>query len=235
MKLSSGKRIGQSGQELRAAASFSFILHGLFFFAAVLLHFAVTPKKYVPPSYQVDLVAQLSEADAPPQAPKPPIEQKVKAPPKPKVKPAPRKEVKAKAKKSDMPDLATQKQEERPEQKPEQAADPPPRQTGEGASVAVKSASGLEKPEFSYYSELVRRKIADNWRHLPVSRDVKVKVVFTILRSGWVDDVRLEEASGIFQFDQAAVRAIRSASPFPPLPEGFFRPFAVFSADLTPE
>jgi TonB family protein len=47
-----------------------------------------------------------------------------------------------------------------------------------------------------------------------------------------VGDTRLTESSGNFYFDQAAMRAILSSSPFPPLPEGFFKDSEVFSVDL---
>jgi len=59
-----------------------------------------------------------------------------------------------------------------------------------------------------------------------------VKVVFRVLRSGRVGEAKLQEASGNFYFDQAAMRAILASSPFPPLPEGFFKEYETFSVDL---
>jgi TonB family protein len=61
---------------------------------------------------------------------------------------------------------------------------------------------------------------------------MKVKVLFRILRSGRVGDTKLEQSSGNFYFDQAAMRAILLSSPFPPLPEGFYKDDEVFSVDL---
>ena len=55
---------------------------------------------------------------------------------------------------------------------------------------------------------------------------------FTILRSGLVVEPDIEESSGNFYFDQAALRAIQSSSPFPRLPEEFFQEQVVLSADL---
>jgi len=47
-----------------------------------------------------------------------------------------------------------------------------------------------------------------------------------------VGESKLEESSGNFYFDQAAMRAILSSSPFPPLPDDFSQEFALFSVDL---
>jgi protein TonB len=233
MKLYSGKRIGQSSQEFAATVVFSFFLHAVFLLAALFLYTSAVPKKYIPPFYDVKLVGQSSDLlpapstpAAPPAAAPPPQKTTVKAK---KTIPKPQ------AKKGDMPELVRQKQEKPVEQvQPALPAAPAqPEGRAEASPGAVKMTP--EMPEFLAYSNIIRRKIADNWKHLPVPKDAKVKVVFKILRSGWVDEVRLEEASGIFQFDQAAVRAIRASSPFPPFPEDIYRPFAVFSADLTPE
>jgi TonB family protein len=79
---------------------------------------------------------------------------------------------------------------------------------------------------------IVRDKVERNWNPPPGAKGAKVKVVFRILRSGRVGDSRLTESSGNFYFDQAAMRAILSSSPFPPLPEGFFKDSEVFSVDL---
>jgi TonB family protein len=40
----------------------------------------------------------------------------------------------------------------------------------------------------------------------------------TILRSGAVTEVNFEKRSGNRYFDESAMKAIRKASPFPPLP-----------------
>ena len=60
----------------------------------------------------------------------------------------------------------------------------------------------------------------------------KAKVEFTVLRSGRVGNAKLQVSSGNFYFDQAAVRAILMSSPLPPMPEGFYQDYAVFTVDL---
>ena len=59
-------------------------------------------------------------------------------------------------------------------------------------------------------------------------------MAFRISRSGRVTYSDLQEPSGNFYFDQAAMRAILSSSPFPPLPEGYFKDSMEFSVDLVP-
>ena len=252
MKLYTGEHIGQSGSELLIAVFFSFFLHAALVALTLILVTAAAPKVHIPLFYEVKLVGQPQElAPSPPPAAAPSLPKAepatVREKPQPKTKQTAPKPVAAAPKKGDMPELAKQKQEKpparvQPETQPQQAqpaqpavSAPSSEKVGAATTVAVKMSSGLEKPEFSYYSDLVRKKIKDNWKPLPVPKDTKVKVVFTVLRSGWVDDVKLEEESGIFQFDQAAIRAIRSSSPFPQFPENFYKPSAVFSAYLTPE
>jgi TonB family protein len=91
--------------------------------------------------------------------------------------------------------------------------------------------------KFGWYLALVREKIAQNWRPPPDTKDAKAKVLFTVNRSGWVDDVNLDadHSSGTFGFKQAAIRAIRSSNPFPPLPEEFSKLSVEFSVDLMAE
>ena len=97
-------------------------------------------------------------------------------------------------------------------------------------SVAVASTTG--EFQFPPYLAIVRDKVERNWNPPPGAKGAKVKVVFRVLRSGRVGESKLQEASGNFYFDQAAMRAILASSPFPPLPEGFFKEYETFSVDL---
>ena len=58
MKLLTGKRVGQSGQELVVSVLFSFLLHLIVLFGALFLYVRATPKVDVPPFYEVMLVGQ---------------------------------------------------------------------------------------------------------------------------------------------------------------------------------
>jgi colicin import membrane protein len=72
-----------------------------------------------------------------------------------------------------------------------------------------------------YYS-LIWSKVRQEWV-LPegiLHDDNLVAVIDAkILRNGTVDDVGFEKRSGNKYFDESAIKAIRKASPFPPLPE----------------
>ena len=247
MKLSSGKRIGQSGRELKAAAIFSFFLHGIIL-AAALLYLYATPKTHLPPSYNVKLVglpaepAQLPQASQGASQPAPPKQKTAKA--APKVKEAAPKTFKAQAKKGAMPELA------KPKQKPaEIAREQPPQPAGGTPSGATRAGVAGVKGEnvavttpqqdfkFGWNLNQVRDKISQNWRPPPDAPDAKARIIFAVNRSGWVGDVNLdaEHSNGTFGFKQAAIRAIRSSNPFPPLPEEFSKQTLEFSVDLMAE
>jgi outer membrane biosynthesis protein TonB len=262
MKLSSGKRIGQSSRELTTAAVFSFFLH-IIIFAAVFFYLHAYPK-YVPPIYQVKLVGLPSEPAKFPQAP---LEASQPAPPKQKAKAAPKEKAapreRAAIKKGAMPELARLPQKPTPTKPPkpeeplkpaltksakleEPLQKPPTASTGgtpagtttpgaKGESVGMPTTQ--QDFKFGYYLALVRGQISQHWRPPPDAPDAKARVVFSVNRSGWVGDVNLdtEHSSGTFGFKQAAIRAIRSSNPFPPLPEEFSKQTLEFSVDLMAE
>lgn len=223
MKLPSGKRLGQSGHELTLAAFFSFFLHVIVVVAALLLSSVVTPKAVFPPVYQVKLVGQLQEL-----APTPALPRQEAVPETAKPSPKPKK---AAPKKSAMPELKKARPE--PEYVAEDVAEPP-RPAEKKETVAGRQPSDFDK--FAWYYENIKRRIRGNWKSpVGVPKDTKATVVFRVLRSGWVEDVKLEAASKIYHYDRDAIRVIRSSSPFPSLPEDFPKQSAVFSVDLMPE
>ena len=78
---------------------------------------------------------------------------------------------------------------------------------------------------FSYYLSLIRFRIQDRWRPPYQTTGESNKLVtvvgFRILRNGGVSEVDMENSSGRFLFDQAAIRAIRTLGQLPPLPAEF--------------
>lgn len=230
MKLLTGTRIGQSHGEFMAAVLFSSFFHIIVIAASLLIVYTVRTRVYVPPFYSVklvDLPADLSQITpvmtpepAAPPAPEKPVEEKTRAaklkPAAPKAKAAPPKDA--------MPELKAEGKKK---------ADAPHRTEGkpqEAVSVAV--AGGEKEFPFMPYLAIVRDKVERNWNPPPGAKGATVKVLFTVLRSGRVGEAKLEAPSGNFYFDQAAMRAILASSPFPPLPEGFFRDYETFSVDL---
>ena len=248
MRLLSGKRIGQSRPELAYAVLFSFFLHVIILFAAIFLRLSITPKKYVPPVYQVKLVGQPVDIQVPTEhagraAPPIPKHEEKPVPPAPKKSTVPQRVAKTAPAKSALPELTQPKQRPRKEEeaKPEAIVKEQPAGPVGGPSVSGGvTASGVTvataQPDFKYqyYINTVREKIGQQWRPPPDVKDAKARVIFTVNRSGWVGEVNLdaEHSSGTFGFKQAAVRAIRSCNPFPPLPEEFAKQSLEFSVDL---
>jgi TonB family protein len=239
MKLLTGKRIGQSGEELSRAVLFSFLVHIIMFVAAIFLVFQGTPRVLVPPSYRVKLVAlppdianltpAMSEQASQPTAPvvKPQEMQQTKAPSKVAGKPArPRPSA---VSKDALPELDTKKAVTKAA---EETAPAQPPVAAEKKHEAVAVASTTQEFQFPPYLVIVREKVERSWSPPPGVKGARVKVMFKVLRTGRVGDAKLVESSGNFYFDQAAMRAILASSPFPPLPEGFFREFETFSVDL---
>jgi TonB family protein len=231
MRLHTGKKIGQARADLTFALIYSFLFHALVLVAWVFLYIVSSPKLHVPPYYQVQLVGQPAEVPSKESAPVP---QKQEQKPK-KAKPGPKpKKVLPKSKKATLPALVEQKQ--RPASEPEKPADTRgPQPAASSGPVAVTAPQ--QNFEFSWYLALVREKIGQNWRPPPDAPSAKARVIFVVNRSGWVEDVRPDTANsnGTFGFQQAAIRAIRSSNPFPPLPDEFSKLSVEFSVDLMAE
>lgn len=90
--------------------------------------------------------------------------------------------------------------------------------TGE-ATVRVEG----ENFEDDYYIMMVIRKVSRFWQN-PLRRtraSVSTVVYFRIHRDGSISDPRIDKRSGNSLFDNSALRAIRSSTPFPELPETY--------------
>jgi colicin import membrane protein len=252
MRLIRWKRIGQSGQELVAAVLFSFVIHGLLIAAVLLFSLIGSSKVSVPISYQVMLVSAPTAVEQTlPQEAQPPSTKPAEAPVQRKKSPkVPTSSARAKqqaAPKSAMPDLGASKAAQKKiERQPEAATEKekPAAPSGPAAPAgmaekkeAVAVSAGLQNqfPGLSGYFPLVKNKIEPNWNPPPGVKEARAKVQFRIFRSGRVGEVKLEESSGNFYFDQAAIRAILTSSPFPQLPDENPREYLEFSVDLTPK
>jgi colicin import membrane protein len=94
----------------------------------------------------------------------------------------------------------------------------------EGSSLpAVASRGHVEmNMKMRVYYSLIWSKVRQEWA-LPegiLHDDNLVAVIDAkILRNGNVDDVSFEKRSGNRYFDESVIKAVRKASPFPPLPE----------------
>ncbi len=92
-----------------------------------------------------------------------------------------------------------------------------------GAAVnAGLSMATLESNHPAYYSAITER-VQSNWA-FPEARDnreLSVIVSIRIKRDGGLLDAWVEKTSGSALFDESLLNAVRRASPFPPLPDGF--------------
>ncbi len=85
-------------------------------------------------------------------------------------------------------------------------------------SLSIETA----KFPFSYYVNIIRKKIVENWMWSQnYSGELKTVVYFKILRSGEIEELKIKESSSNKLYDNLCLRAVELARPFPPLPEGF--------------
>jgi len=96
-----------------------------------------------------------------------------------------------------------------------------------GGGVGSGSASPFGN-RFGYYEQLIRDKVARNWRSQDLDASVRnpVVVTFDILRNGSIQNVHVTRSSGNFAADQSAQRAILMSNPFQPLPAQYERDVA---------
>lgn len=98
---------------------------------------------------------------------------------------------------------------------PESVSVETPRRTGAAGGVTREFLD----VEFKQYYNAVGTKIQSLWVYPGESAgDLQTVLSLNLLRSGEVKSVRVEKASGNALFDESAIKAIKKASPFPPLP-----------------
>jgi TonB family protein len=118
--------------------------------------------------------------------------------------------------------------EKKPKEKPKEEPKPAPKEEERPLDVSVeKEQTSLvvdgQRFPFSYYLDAVERKVSQNWFSAVSAggEGLSCVVYFSLRRDGSVSDTRIEQSSGNAYFDRTALRAVRSASPFPPLPRAF--------------
>ncbi len=198
------------------------------------------PKLFAKPPEVIEAIAvvvvppQALGQEQPPPPPPPPPPPKVEEPEPEPVKPDPKPEPVP----EDVPVLV--KEEKRVEEKPPPLPppkrptpppkiEPPPKRVGSpfGKSLGASTNSatlGVEDPNFTYgyYLDRVVAVISSNWVRPPLG-NLQTKLHFRIRRDGSITDLRLVESSTQADFDEAALRAVRSSAPLPPLPKGYKR------------
>jgi len=184
------------------------------------------PDPKLPPARRAEVVrpAELPPPTlARPEERRPVLPPRVAELPRARELPTPRREVKEQTAERPatprIPPLSTSEPTPRP------AEAPPPRSPVAGQGKAAISAEVSDFP-FAWYLRQVLSKVEEEWaKRPPVSDPPQRPIIFVeILRNGSINPPRLEKSSGNNFYDQAALRAITNASPFPRLPDEWNRP-----------
>jgi len=84
---------------------------------------------------------------------------------------------------------------------------------------------GLSNFPYTYYLQNLHGKVSSNWLTAQIQTGLSgayhTTVLFKIFRNGRISDPKIIESSGVRTMDLSAIRAVRDASPFPPLPPGY--------------
>ncbi|MBN1621558.1 MAG: TonB family protein [Endomicrobiales bacterium] len=140
--------------------------------------------------------------------PAPPAEVKEQAPPKEEEIVIPKKPKKKAEKKKEEKKVTEKKEKPAPEPKPE------PKQLTPSSQISLESA----KFPYAYYTNMIVKKISQNWQWSVDFGELKAVLYFRIQRDGNIDSLEIKTSSGDKLFDKQALRAVEISSPFPPLP-----------------
>ncbi len=212
---------------------YSALCHG-----AVIATVWFVPELFAKPPEQFDSIAvvvvppQALGVEEPPPPPPPKIEPPPPEPPPPEPQ-APEPEPVP----EDVPVLVEKKKkkvekkppppaETRPAPPPK-VAEPPPKRVGSpfGSSLGAstnQATLGVEDPNFTYgyYLDRVVAVISSNWVR-PLMGNMETRLHFRIQRDGTIIQLRVVTPSAAREFDDAAMRAVETSSPLPPLPKGY--------------
>ena len=87
------------------------------------------------------------------------------------------------------------------------------------------------------FASLIRGKIATAKIYPPASRraghEGKVLIAFTLSKAGQILELSIDRSSGHESLDQAAMQAIKTASPYPPIPEKLGRESIAFKLPIS--
>jgi protein TonB len=109
--------------------------------------------------------------------------------------------------------------------------------TGSPAGVGALSLDVSDFPH-AWYLRQVLQKVQGEWQrqNRMAEPDQKPHILVEIQRDGSIRMPEIQQTSGNALYDQAALRAVFDASPFPPLPQDWAKPSlrVMFRFDLTP-
>ncbi len=206
---------------MKKALSISIILH-LTFIGALALLGQTQPRPLARAYPQIMMATLIQKPPALASTTAPPIQANVEEPRQeevsaPEIKPVPSTKLGTKPTATKPP----------PEKKPTPPLRPRSTTTPATGSPTSGGSGGnsikIDAPEFPYphYLVLVKYRIEANWQPPFNTLGQEVTTIyFKIVNDGEIQDVKIENSSGNFSLDQAALRAVYSANPLPPLPSG---------------
>ncbi len=74
--------------------------------------------------------------------------------------------------------------------------------------------------DFGPYMLLMQKRVKELWQPPKGEENRKVVVAFTVDSQGAVSNLSIKRSSGVSAADDAALKAIKEAAPFPPMPQG---------------
>lgn len=113
-----------------------------------------------------------------------------------------------------------------------------PKGGAEGSpSGSIDGSGRVASALFGMYGDRVREAISRQWAwpEAVKSQGLETRLVVVVSRDGKVLNVSIEKASGNALFDDAAIRAVRKASPLPSLPEVINYPKVEIDLRFRPE
>jgi len=97
---------------------------------------------------------------------------------------------------------------------------------GAGRLGGEKFGGGVERPpEFFEYKKLLENYIKSGWRWFDPNAKLEAQVQFDLTFEGEIENVRVSASSGLSEFDDSVVRAVKKANPVPAPPESVYEFF----------
>jgi colicin import membrane protein len=100
--------------------------------------------------------------------------------------------------------------------------------TGTGGGI-------VKSPEYIRYYNDMRARIKSSWTWPGRRTDLTVTVSFSVQDNGEINGLRIIRSSGDRSYDESVIRAVRKASPFPPLPVNIKEELRSWEWDFAPK
>lgn len=94
--------------------------------------------------------------------------------------------------------------------------------SGQGSGIGIQIGTGRGGPGIdSWYVRQLEQRVGQNWLRTSLQgldRRVRTEISFDVATNGSIENVEIQESSGLASVDQAARRAVLASNPLPPVP-----------------